>query len=140
MMLRSVRVRDLMTPDVEAVALQARPSEVRALLERRAWHHLPVVDGERLVGILSPVDLARVSLAGYLPDSGTVDAHLDASFKLADLISVDLVTVRPDDTGLTAAERLAQGGFHALPVVEEGGRLVGIVTSTDLLRWMVVQG
>lgn len=136
MFFKDLRVRDLMTVDVEAVQRTARPSEVRGLLRRRAYHHVPVLDGERLVGILSAVDIALVSLGGYVHDQGTVDAHLDVAFDLGKLMAVDVVTVRPDDTVQRAAERLGDGQFHALPVVDHDGRLVGILTSTDILRWL----
>ncbi len=139
-MLRNLRVHDLMTTDVESVPIDAPPSAVRELLRRRSYHHVPVVDGERLVGILSSVDLALFGLDAYVPDHATVNAHLDAAFRLADLISDDLTTVFPDDPATLAAERLAEGAFHALPVVDRDGRLKGILTSTDLVRWMALQG
>jgi CBS domain-containing membrane protein len=140
MLFRSLRVRDLMTVDVESVPITARPSQVRDLLRRRPYHHVPVVDGTRLVGIVSAVDIALVSLGGYVHDQGTVDAHLDAAFDLAKLISVDVLTVRPDDSAAVAADRLSSGAFHALPVVDAEGALVGILTSTDLVRWLATQG
>lgn len=140
MLFRSLRVRDLMTVDVESVAYDAKPSVVHALLRRRAYHHLPVVNAGKLVGILSTVDLALVSLGGYVDDADTVDAHLDRSFSLTDIISTDVVTCRADDTALVAAERLAGGAFHALPVLDGSDHLIGIITSTDLVRWLATQG
>jgi CBS domain-containing protein len=139
-MMRNLRVRDLMTTEVEAVQVDAPLSEVREHLQRRAFHHMPIVDGERLVGILSALDLARFSLDAYVLDRATVNAHLDAAFRIVDLVGEPTVTVFPDSPLTEAAELLAEGAFHALPVVDREGRLQGILTSTDLVRWMALQG
>lgn len=70
----------------------------------------------------------------FRDDERTVDACLDARFALRDLMTTELRTIQVTDTVGRAAELLAEGAFHCVPVVEHDGTLVGIVTTTDLIR------
>lgn len=136
MVIRTEPVTSVMTRDVLAVPVDAAPSEVRALLRKHTFHHVPVVKGDVVVGILSTVDLAKVSLEAWGVDTPTDDATLDASYELDALMSHDVECLHVEDTVYKATERLADGNFHALPVVDDERRLVGVVTSTDLLRYL----
>ena len=135
-MLANEPISAVMTRDVHAVQVDAAPSDVRALLRRHPFHHVPVLEGEVVVGMVSTTDLARLGLEAWGVDEHTVDAELDASFDLKALMSHDVVAIQSSDSVLRATEILADGSFHAVPVVDEGHRLVGLVTSTDLLRYL----
>lgn len=133
-------VRSLMVTDPVSVGVGAPLSRVRELLAEHAFHHLPVLsDNGGLVGVLSASDLARVSLDAWVADRDTVSAELDATFVLADVMTHEPVTASPDTTLRQAAELLGDGGFHSLPVVSSDGTLVGMLTSTDLLRHLACQ-
>ena len=128
-----------MVADPVTVPAGAALSRVRALLADHPFHHVPVVSEHGgLVGVLSSADLARVSLDAWVKDAATVSAELDATFDLAAVMTHEPVTVTPDATLRHAAGLLADGGFHSLPVVDEDGILVGMLTSTDLLRHLAV--
>lgn len=131
------RVRDVMSDRPVAVDLDAPPSRIQALLAEHPFHHLPVVDGDIVVGVVSAVDLARVSLGAWVQDEATQAAWLDATFSMADLMSWEPECVQATDPVKLAADKLSGGDFHCLPVVDGDRRLVGMVTSTDLLRWLV---
>lgn len=139
-MLRTEPVSSVMTRNPLSVQRTAAPSEVRALLQERAFHHVPVVDGEVVVGMLSSVDLAAFSLEAWGVDPQTMDAELDASFDLGRLMSHDVVSVGQDEPLHRATELLAEGHIHALPVVDGKRKLVGMLTSTDLLRYLYANG
>jgi acetoin utilization protein AcuB len=130
-------VRNLMTRDPVTVQITDKPSRVRALLAQHAFHHLPVCNGKQLVGIVSGADLWPHTFDGYVPDGATVDAWLDQSIDLQGIITHEPETVSPTDSVVTAAGKLADGDYHALPVVEPDGTLAGILTTTDLLRLFV---
>lgn len=99
-------------------------------------HHLPAVSGDELLGIISWSDLLRVSFGdAFETDDRAVDATLDHTFTLEQVMSGDLITVTPQTTVHEAAEILCKGQFHCLPVVEDG-KLVGMVTTSDLLRYL----
>lgn len=131
---RHVAVRQFMSDRVVFVDIEAPLSTVRDLLRRRGFHHAPVTQGGRLVGILSSTDLARYALDAWVDDPATSDAHLDARFAVANVMTHEPIAVDPNASARHAAMLLASGDFHALPVTEPDGTLVGIVTSTDLLR------
>jgi CBS domain-containing protein len=134
--MRSDSIRSIMTTDIKTIDIDADPSDVRALLQDHPFHHVPVVMKGKLAGILSSWDLARATIEPYNDKPEMVNAYLDVSFRLASLMSHDVVSVKPTDSVKLAAELLGEGAFHALPVVEEDGTLVGMVTSTDLTRYL----
>lgn len=92
----------------------------KALMDAEGIRHIPVVDDGRLVGIITDRDLQRHW--GYL-DSTLINVAM----------ATDPVTVTPHATVEDAARILIQHRVRALPVVDQG-RLVGILTTTDLLK------
>lgn len=138
-MRRNEPIHHIMTTDVISVHLGQKPSQVRKLLDDNPFQHIPVTDGNKLVGIVSAKDIAKLSLDAYVHDKRSVDAHLDAEFTLQQLMTPEPVCVNDHDTIRKSAEILAEGPFHALPVVDRAGMLKGMVTSTDLLRYLVAQ-
>jgi CBS domain-containing protein len=111
-------------------------SKVRQLIEEHSVHHLPVVSGDKLVGIVSWSDLLRVSFGEYGNQDGKrLDTILDHTYKMSDLMVANPVTVPVSGTVRDAARILAEGKFHALPIVD-GDKLAGIVTSTDLIKFL----
>ncbi len=138
-MKRSERVSEIMSQDVVTLRLEDRLSEIRGTMIEHHIHHLPVVDGGRLVGMLSWSDLLRVSFGDVIgQDPESADKLLDHVSSVAETMSRDLVTLAPDDTIRHAASLLAEGRFHALPVVDDG-RVVGMLSSTDLVRYLYKQ-
>jgi CBS domain-containing protein len=130
-------VRHVMTRDPVCVELDTPPSTARRLLSNHPFHHLPVVRSGRIVGILSLADLLPHALSAYVADAATVDAHLDAVTSLERLMTMEPETVGPDDSLLHAATLLADGRFHAVPVVDGEGAVLGILTTTDIVRHFV---
>jgi acetoin utilization protein AcuB len=116
-----------MTRDVVTVPSAATVADALDTLNLHTIRHLPVLDDGRVVGILSDRDLRR-AMTGR-PDETTV----------ADVLTADPVTVGPDDRVETAARLLVEHDVGCVPVVA-GGRLVGIVTASDLLRAYVEHG
>ncbi|MEQ1569611.1 MAG: CBS domain-containing protein [Myxococcota bacterium] len=132
-MISDRKVRSVMQVDVHTVNVASPLSAAARLLSTHPFHHVPVVDGERLVGILSAHDVARVSLEQWVKDPATRAAWLDRQ-AVRDVMTPLPDVLHPDDPVRVAAERLGDGAYHALPVVDEHHQLVGIVTSTDLVR------
>lgn len=114
-------VRELMTSNAMTVQAGSSLEEATALCRSTCIRHLPVAEGERLVGILSDRSLRRAH-GQHLPDSTPVH----------ELMASDPVTVAPGTQVSVAARRMLDYKISALPVVE-GERLIGILTLTDLL-------
>jgi CBS domain-containing protein len=114
-------------------------SKVRHLMQETGVHHIPVVNGETLVGIVSWSDILNLSFGqAFGADERAVDAVLDHSVTLEQAMKQDPVTLPHDGYVRQAAEILVGGGFHSLPVVS-GDKLVGMVTSTDLIKYLLSQ-
>ena len=129
-------IRSLMTPDPKTVDVGQKLSDARRIMADGRFHHLPVVDGRTLVGLLSVTDMMRLSITAYGANEQTVDAMLDAEFSIQQVMTTGVFTVHQEETVRHAADRLRGGAFHSLPVVDDGGNLLGIVTSSDLIQYL----
>lgn len=136
-MKRNESVTHIMSNTPVSVQRGQPASEVRRIMGEQGFHHVPVVEGKRLVGMVSTTDLVRLSWGANDPRS--LDALLDHTVKLSDIMTADPVCLRTTQTVRDAANVLAEGAFHAVPVVDASGDLVGIVTSTDLIRYLLEQ-
>ncbi|MCB0322409.1 MAG: CBS domain-containing protein [Bdellovibrionales bacterium] len=128
-------IATIMSTELVTAHVGQKLSEVRALLSQGHIHHIPVLSGERLVGLISSADILK---AGYGGSDSEIDSTLDFTAKLEDVMQNNPTTISAQSTVRDAAEILAEGSFHCLPVVKDE-KLVGIVTTTDLLRYLVAQ-
>ena len=132
-------VSHVMTKDVVTLDLSDPISKARRLFEESGIHHLPVVSGEELVGLLTWTDFLRISFGEFgNQDARSLDAMLDHTYQLQDVMISSLVTMPTTGTVRDAAQTLSTQGFHSVPVVD-GKKLAGLVTSTDLIRYLVEQ-
>jgi CBS domain-containing protein len=141
--MKSWSVRDVMTIDVAAVAGDTPYREIVDILSARRVSAVPVVDAfGHVVGVVSEADLMhKVEFTGeehvrhFFEGRRARAARGKAGGETArDLMTVPAVTAMPDTPLATAARRMAEAGVKRLPVVDDLGRLVGIVTRSDLLR------
>ena len=98
--------------------------------------HMPVVDGDELIGLVSLSDLQRVSFIDAYSKEGTEDTPVYNMVSIRDLMIKNPLTASPKTTILEVSKLLASKEFHSLPVVDEG-KLVGIITTTDLLHYFI---
>ena len=131
-----MRVRELMSQDVATIGVGDSCREAVGRMVRRKIRHLPVVDGAgALVGVVTDRDLRHhLFEPSVLRGIGavSVDALLRA-VPVKEAMSSPVVTVAPDDDLEEAARVMLEDKVGSLPVVENG-RVVGIITETDLLR------
>ena len=129
-------VKDIMQHDVACVRPETHLEEVVRLLQRRSVRHLPVLDHEDLVGIISDRDLKSVLPSPVTKLAATATpAHSDG-LTAGDIMTKRVITVEPMVSVEDAARMLMEERIGALPVMD-GGALVGIVTETDVLRLFV---
>lgn len=138
-MLANERVTTIMSQDPVTVRPGQSIAVVQKLMVDGHFHHVPVVDGNKLLGMVSAIDLTRASYE-YASESGPKTTVVDHSRQVAEIMQPGPVTVKPTDSIRHATEVLAKDWFHALPVVDGQDELVGIVTTTDILRFMLEQG
>lgn len=98
-----------------------------------------MVNEDAIIGMLSYTDLLRISFAdAFNEDEDEVDTVVYNMFSIDQVMAKNLVSVTSNTTIKEVAEILAKKEFHAIPVVDEG-KLVGIVTTTDLINYMIKQ-
>ena len=125
-------VRDSMTREIVTLAPDETVGTALALCRERRIRHLPVLEEGRLAGIVSDRDLR--SAAPVLGEPGRA-AALEKT-RVSDVMTREVVTARPDDPIEEAANRMRERRIGCLPVVQDG-RLVGIVTSSDVMEALV---
>lgn len=128
------QLTDVMTRDPETIHLGQPLSEAYSLLQNRQYHHLPVVDGDKPVGMISSTDILKLVYDVESNDERMLRTMLDHQFTLDDAMSAALVTVRNGESLRKVANHLSDGDIHSVVVVNDDGRLEGIVTSSDLIR------
>ncbi|HRB73171.1 MULTISPECIES: CBS domain-containing protein [Flavobacterium] len=134
-----VPVSSIMTKNVVKLNVSDDLTKAELLFKKNNIRHIPVVRGSVIVGMLSYTDLLRISFVDAVDDDDEiVDTTVYNMFTIEQVMAKKLVTISPDSTIKEAAEILANKEFHALPVVE-GDLLVGIVTTTDLIKYLVSQ-
>jgi CBS domain-containing protein len=135
-------VRDVMTREVVCVRADATFKDIVETLEKRRVSAVPVVDEEmKVVGIVSESDLLAKVIAGGDPRvrirgrSTRVERRRKSHAETAsELMQSPAVTIRPDESVVHAARTAALAHVRRLPVIDDTGTLVGIVTRSDLLR------
>jgi CBS domain-containing membrane protein len=132
-------VSHIMTSSLTTVNVGNSLREVKNLFRKKGIRHLPVVSGDAIVGILSETDIRRLSFgSNFGSEHNEADAAVFDMLTISQIMKENPATVDSGDTIREVAEKLASSEFHALPVTH-GGKLVGIVTSTDLIKYLLEQ-
>jgi CBS domain-containing membrane protein len=115
----------------------ASPNEsVKVLLQLFAEgqiHHVPVVEGSKVIGMVGAPDVLKLEF--LLPPPGVRrDAMLDETWVARRIMRSPVITIPEHTCVLHAAEIMQKHGVHSLPVVNSNDELIGIVTTTDIIR------
>ncbi len=94
-------------------------------------HHLPVVSGRKVVGMVSSADILK--LDAFRLQTGVLSNEYLARVNVTDLMSKPAITIGPHQSLIDAAYLMASHGIHALPVVDAEQQLLGILTTTDII-------
>ncbi|MGX1024990.1 CBS domain-containing protein [Flavobacterium sp. CS20] len=130
-------ISKIMTKNLVKLNLDDSLSKAEALFKKNKIKHLPVVKGDKIVGMLSYSDLLRISFADATDESGNyVESTVYDMFSLEQVMTHKVICVNSDDSIKDVAEILAREHFHALPVIEHD-ELIGIITSTDIINFFL---
>lgn len=129
-------VTNIMSKDVISAEKGQPLSLISQVMNNHGIHHVPVVNASKLVGIVSLLDMMKLHLITRSVPEMTIGAIIDKQYSIEDVMISEVVTVNQKDTIRAATEILSSGDFHSLPVVDDDNLLVGIVTSTDLIRYL----
>lgn len=138
-----MKVEEVMTRDVRTVTPSTPLKDVAALLAEHRISGIPVVEDGRVVGVVSEADIlvkeraeksGRPGLLGLLlDDTAEVEVKLQAR-TAGDAMTSPAITIGPSRSVTEAAAKMIDEGVNRLPVVDDEGKLVGIVTRADLVR------
>ncbi len=118
------RVASIMTRELITVNQDDSLQKVKDILINNRIHHVPVVDGKKLVGLVTTYDLFKLNVE-----------HKDyPNTRVGNVMTKRIATIESNFHIGTAAEVFMEHLFHAIPVVDNG-ELVGIVTSFDILKY-----
>jgi acetoin utilization protein AcuB len=134
-----MKVRDLMTKKIITIAPEDKIDRVFFLLNFEKIRHLPVVDRGKVVGMVSDRDMKKTmgSLKKHLPVSkGGEITVVIKSRQVRTIMKRGVLTTSPNAEASEAASIMAKRKIGALPVVQNN-QLVGIITTTDILRGYV---
>ena len=132
-----VPVSTIMVRDLITVGVNDGLDKAEHLLKKYKIRHIPVVKGQALVGMLSINDILRISFAdGAFREEEDVSSSIYEMFTIRNLMRSKLETVRSDNTIKEVAEKFVESEYHSLPVVDDGV-LVGILTTTDLIKYLL---
>ena len=126
-----------MSTDIAVVNITQSIKDVSEIIDNRNVRHVPVVSGDEVVGMMSKTDLQKISFVNNM-EGDNISTTMYEILSIEQVMTKDLMTVQSSDTIQQVATILSENEFHALPVIEDG-KMVGIVTTTDLIKYLVEQ-
>ena len=127
----------IMSTDLKTVSAYDSLKDAQEMFSKHHLRHLPVVNGDALVGIMSLTDLMRISFGNtYASEEGEVDSLLFEMLNVGQVMKHKPDTVTSDTPIREVVQILSTEEFHALPVIDRG-KLTGIVTTTDIMKYLL---
>jgi CBS domain-containing protein len=128
-----MRVREVMSTDVEVVDRNDTLHAVEERMATKRIRHFPVLEQGDVVGLVTQRDLFKAAMSSTMGYGAKAQQAFLQSVRVKEIMVYPVVTISPETSVAEAVDMLMQQGIGCLPVME-AGRLVGILTKTDLLR------
>lgn len=133
----NIPVSTIMTKEIRTVDINENLEKAEHLFKKYKIRHIPVVENDKIVGMLSLNDLLRISFAdGAYKEEENISSDIYEMFSISQLMVRKPETVSSTTTVKEVAELLTKTQFHSLPVVDDE-KVVGMVTTTDLLKYFL---
>lgn len=129
-------IEDIMTKNVITLQKEHSLYHAEKLFKENGIRHIPVVEGNKLVGLLSLSDLKRLGFLDAYSKVPVADTPLYDMLNVEDLMIKNLTVVHTHQSIKQISQILIEKQFHALPVIDKDS-LAGIITTTDLLEYYV---
>ena len=134
--MRRVLVQDVMSSPAIVIASQCTLSMACALMKQCGIRRLPVVDNGKLVGMITLGDVHAATSSDARVERSE-PSHPTGQLEIAQVMTRQVITVTPDSQLGEAARLMHQNQISGLPIVSSDGRIVGIVTKSDISRVLV---
>ena len=130
-------VADIMSTDVVTLIEDETLADAKRCMDRGRIRHLPVLRGQKLVGLVTHRDLLAASFSIFAEVEPAEQRRVFVTVPVVEAMHRDVITIGPDATVADAAHTLLENKWGCLPVVNDDGDLLGIVTEADFLRLTV---
>jgi len=137
-MKRREPVKHIMTENVLSVKEEDKLRDVVSLFKKHSFRHVPVMKGNEISGIISSTDINRLTFGTLFENQDGADEAVLEMLTVPQVMTSKPEVVSVETSIKEVAEIFATKGFHALPVVEDK-ELKGIVTTTDVIKYMLEQ-
>jgi CBS domain-containing protein len=127
-----MKVADIMVKEVATLDIEDELSLANDIMRLGRIRHLPVVSGEKVMGIISERDLFRSSLAQALGYGNKDSREVMRTLRIKDVMVKKVVTITPDTELKNAVAIMVERKIGCLPVVQDD-KLLGLITETDIL-------
>src|SRR5690606_2966856 len=138
-MKRKEPVSVLFRSNVHTVNLSDELADVVQTLKKHKIRHIPVVDGKDVVGIISRTDINRLTFGCLFENRDGADEAILSMLSVSQVRSSKTRVAQAATTIRAVADVLASEEFNGLPVTDDEGKLVGIVTTTDIIKYLLDQ-
>jgi CBS domain-containing protein len=135
--MKALLVKDWMTTDVVTVGPNTRMLEAHRLMRSKKIRRVPVVRQSKVVGLITRSDVREAEPSHATSLNVWEINYLLNKLEVKDVMTKDVLTIRPDDTIKTAASLMHEVKIGALPVVNNQADLVGIITESDIFRVLI---
>jgi CBS domain-containing protein len=134
-------VSTIMTRTIHVVRIDDKLTDALEKIRKYGIRHIPVIHGKQLVGIISKTDLNRLTFSSMFAGEEDADEAVFDMLTISQVMSHKPRVVKASDTIYEVAKILSKEEFHALPVVDDKDEtlLIGIVTTTDVIQYMMEQ-
>lgn len=134
----AVLVKHIMTTPVIGLFAEQSLPLAEDIMSLKHLRHLPVLDDDgQLVGLVSHRDLLRAKISSLTGLTESERRAVQDHVKVSEVMTRDVWTVRPETLASVAGKTLLDHKFGCLPVIGDDGRVIGIITERDFLRFAV---
>jgi len=138
-MIKKTLISTIMSKNVITLKCTDDLEAAEHLFKSHKIRHIPVVCDDEIKGMVSYTDLLRISFADAIGDDEmSIDSVVYNMFSIEQVMVKNLVSMPSTATIKEVAELLSRKEFHAIPIVD-GKKLIGIVTTTDLIKFLLSQ-
>jgi CBS domain-containing protein len=133
----TLRVDDYMTSDVVTVTPDTSLLEAQRLMGTKRIRSLPVMDEEKLVGLVTRTDMVKVEPSRFVSPENQEQSLSILLQSIDKIMTRKLITTTPGENLVNIARTMLERKIHCLPVLNKEGQLCGVITDSDLFRMVV---
>ncbi|WP_127714061.1 CBS domain-containing protein [Halobacteriovorax sp. HLS] len=134
----SIKVKDIMTTELFVLSPDHNLKDLDTIMNWKSVRHIPVVENNKMVGLITHRDLLKVLVEMY--SSLSTNADLRESILVGEVMNKEIFVVYPETPLQEAASIIKEKKLGCLPVVDEQtNSLIGIITEADFVKFFVDQ-